>query len=465
MPRRPPLRHEDAVFVFALLAMAVPSLILLPLLWTGNYDLKSQITATLAVIVLGGGFALAARGRVQRPLQTIANIIAALREKDYSVRGRHPRKDDALGLAMAELAELAEQLRAERWRDEEASAGLAKVVERLDAAVLAVDASGTIRMANRTAERLVGKPLTNTNVADHDLAHLLAVDQPRTVELSFPGGRGTWEVRPSDVRLSGLPHKLVVMTDVQHALRAEERQAWQRLVRVLGHEINNSLGPISSIAETLRSGLANPNRRADLDEDLNKGLEIIERRAAALARFMNSYARLVRLPPPRIGRVDVAQWAQRTADLASTAPSVPDGSNPDSDLARPETGRVLVDAGPSISIPGDADQLDQMLINLVRNAVEANAETRGTLVKLSWSVTAGAVVLAVEDEGPGVANTSNLFVPFFTTKPQGSGIGLVLARQIAEAHGGSLVLRNRKTGRGAEAIVTLPTAALAARAS
>jgi nitrogen fixation/metabolism regulation signal transduction histidine kinase len=439
------IRHEDAVFILALLAMAVPSLIALPILWAGDYELKTQVTGTLAIVVLGGGFALAARSRVQRPLQTLANIIGALREKDYSVRGRHPRKDDALGLAMGELAELAEQLRTERWRDEEAAAGLARVVERLDAAVLAVDAGGTIRIANRTAERLVGKPLEGTKAADHDLAHLFAVEQPRTVELALPGGRGTWEVRPSDVRLSGMAHKLVVMTDVQHALRAEERQAWQRLVRVLGHEINNSLGPISSIAETLREGLE--TRREDLDDDLQRGLEVIERRAAALARFMQSYARLVRLPPPRFGRVDVAAWAQRTADLETR-------------------GQVVVVPGPAIAIPGDPDQLDQLLINLVHNAVEANTETQGGAVRLSWVVASGTVMVVVEDEGPGVADTSNLFVPFFTTKPQGSGIGLVLARQIAEAHGGSLTLRNRKTGRGAEAIVTLPAAAVAtARAS
>lgn len=437
---RRPMKHEDAVFVFALLALAIPSLIALPIVWTAPYELKTQITATLAIVVLGGGFAVAARARVQRPLQTLANIVAALREKDYSVRGRHMRKDDALGLAMTELAELAEQLRAERWRDEEAAAGLARVVERLDAAVLAVDANGTIRMANRTADRLVGKPLENTNVADHGLAHLFEVDAPRTVELALPGGRGTWEVRPSEVRLSGRPHKLVVMTDVQHALRAEERQAWQRLVRVLGHEINNSLGPISSIAETLRAGLARPERRPDLDDDLVRGLEIIERRAAALARFMQSYARLVRLPPPRMLKVDVDAWAKRTADLVA---------NP----------AVVVDPGPALAIPGDPDQLDQLLINLVRNAVEANAETAGTVVRLSWSTAAGALQFVVEDEGPGVADTSNLFVPFFTTKPQGSGIGLVLARQIAEAHGGSLVLKNRKTGRGAEAIVTLSASA------
>jgi signal transduction histidine kinase len=256
------------------------------------------------------------------------------------------------------------------------------------------------------------------------------------MELALPGGRGHWEIRPSEVRLSGMPHRLIVMTDVQHALRAEERQAWQRLVRVLGHEINNSLGPISSIAETLRTGMMKEPRRADLDEDLIRGLEVIGRRAAALSRFMQSYARLVRLPPPRVGRVDVAVWIRRTADLETRA-------------------AVEITGGPAVMIPGDPDQLDQLLINLVHNAVEASAETSGG-VRIAWWIAGRTLTIAVEDDGHGVADTANLFVPFFTTKPTGSGIGLVLARQIAEAHGGSLVVRNRKVGRGAEAVITLP---------
>ena len=436
MARRP-LRHEDSVLFLALAAAAIPAVIALPLIWFHAYELKTKVTLTLAIAVGSGALALAARARVLRPLQTLANLIASLREKDYAVRGRHPRKDDTLGLVMIELSQLADQLRAERWRDEEAAAGLARVVEGLDAAVLAVDDRGIVRLANRTAERLVGRELVGRTTAELGLADLLAVNAPRTIELALPGGRGTWEVRPSEVRLEGVPHRLVVMTDVQHALRAEERQAWQRLVRVLGHEINNSLGPISSIAETLRTGLSQPQRRTDLEEDLERGLAVIERRAAALARFMQSYARLVRLPPPRIGTVDVAAWVQRTADLETRA-------------------KVDVRPGPALSIPGDSDQLDQMLINLVHNAVEASAETGGG-VRASWAVTAGTVLIVVEDDGPGVSDTSNLFTPFFTTKPSGSGIGLVLARQIAEAHGGSLVVRNRKTGRGAEAVITLPT--------
>jgi two-component system, NtrC family, nitrogen regulation sensor histidine kinase NtrY len=436
MVRRRALRHEDAVLVLVALAVAIPAAIALPLVWFGDLDLKSRVTLTLAVVVGSGGLALAVRARVMRPLQTLANLTASLGERDYAVRGRHGRGDDSLGLAMSELAGLAEQLRTERWRDEEASTGLARVVEGLDAAVIAVDGGGVVRLANRTAERLVGRPLEGAHVSAVGLAELVAIDAPRTIELSLPGGRGHWEVRPSEVRLSGMPHRLIVMTDVQHALRAEERQAWQRLVRVLGHEINNSLGPISSIAETLRTGMLQPRRRPDLDEDLIRGLEVIGRRAAALSRFMQSYARLVRLPPPRPGRVDVPLWIRRTVDLETRA-----------------TIEIL--GGPAVVIPGDPDQLDQLLINLVHNAVEASAETSGG-VRIAWSIAGNTLTILVEDDGHGVADTTNLFVPFFTTKPAGSGIGLVLARQIAEAHAGSLVLRNRKVGRGAEAVITLP---------
>jgi two-component system, NtrC family, nitrogen regulation sensor histidine kinase NtrY len=438
------LRHEDSVLLLVAMAIAIPAAIAIPLMWTTDLDLKSRLTLTLAIVVGSGALALAVRSRVSRPLQTLANLTASLREHDYAVRGRHSRSDDSLGLAMTELAELADQLRAERWRDEEASAGLARVVEGLDAAVIAVDAGGIVRLANRTAERLVGRPLEGGHVAELGLDDLVAIEAPRTLELALPGGHGHWEVRPSEVRLSGLPHRLVVMTDVQHALRAEERQAWQRLVRVLGHEINNSLGPISSIAETLRTGLLQPQRRPDLDADLLRGLEVIGRRAAALARFMQSYARLVRLPPPRPGRVDVAAWVRRTVDLETRA-------------------EVAITGGPALAVPGDPDQLDQLLINLVQNAVEASAETGGG-VRIAWSTTRNTLSVVVEDDGPGLPDTANLFVPFFTTKPTGSGIGLVLARQIAEAHGGSLVVRNRKAGRGAQAMITLPTSAALDRA-
>jgi nitrogen fixation/metabolism regulation signal transduction histidine kinase len=430
------LRHEDAVFAATLIAAAIPAAVALPLLWTGDFDAKTRWTLTLVIVVATTALALRARGIVLRSLQTMSNLIAALRERDYSVRGRHPRNDDALGLALVELAALAGALREERHRDEETAAAMRRVIEQLDVAVVALDDDGVVRMCNRATERLVGVDPIGRGAAEIGLGALDAVHEASTIELNLVGGRRSWEVRPSAVRLTGVPHRLFVLTDVQRALRAEERQAWQRLVRVLGHEINNSLGPIHSIAETLRRAMVRQPRAADFESDLASGLEVIERRAAALARFMTSYTRLARLPPPRPGRVDVAAWVARAAGL--------------------EVRRaVTVAEGPPVELPGDADQLDQVLINLVSNAVEAIGDGAGG-VRLGWTVDGDRVVVTIDDDGPGLADTANLFVPFFTTKPGGSGIGLVLARQIVEAHGGHLIVRNRPApATGCQAAISL----------
>jgi signal transduction histidine kinase len=212
---------------------------------------------------------------------------------------------------------------------------------------------------------------------------------------------------------------------------------WQRLVRVLSHEINNSLAPIQSIAGTLRRLLERRPRAADADEDLAEGLEVIASRSESLGRFMSSYARMARLPQPRLAPVDVAVWVRRVAGLEKRVP-------------------VVVRQGPPLVVRADGDQLDQLLINLVGNAADASLETGG-VVSVRWSARDGTHVVTVEDEGPGLPDPGNLFVPFFTTKRQGSGIGLVLSRQIAEAHGGHLTLENRGNGKsGAVARLELP---------
>jgi two-component system nitrogen regulation sensor histidine kinase NtrY len=256
------------------------------------------------------------------------------------------------------------------------------------------------------------------------------------MDMTLPGARGRWEVRRTIFRQDGRPHTLLVLADLSKTLREEELKAWQRLVRVLSHEINNSLAPIKSLAGSLQAILDRQPRPPDADEDLQRGLNVIAGRAEALVRFMSSYARLARLPTPQRAPLDVAAWVRRVAALETRLP-------------------VHVDGGPAIAIRADGDQLDQLLINLVRNAVDASLETHGG-VKLGWSRRNGMLEVRVEDEGPGIESGANLFVPFFTTKPEGSGIGLVLSRQIAEAHGGTITLENRRDAPGCVALVRLP---------
>jgi nitrogen fixation/metabolism regulation signal transduction histidine kinase len=408
-------------------------------------DFTSRTRWTL-VVLIGGAWligALAVRERVSRPLQTLANLLAALREEDYSIRARGASPDDPLGLASLEVNALTETLRARRLESVEAAALLARVIAEIDAAIFAFDAFGRLRLVNAAGERLLGRPaasLVNRSAAELDLAAFLQGDAQRVVEAVFPGKGGRWEVRRSTFRQEGRPHDLLVINDLSSVLREEERQAWQRIVRVLSHEINNSLAPIKSIAESLGAALGQDGRdgrtAGDSIADLRTGLGIIASRSEGLRRFMASYARLARLPRPTRRPIELRAMVHRVADL--------------------ETRRVVrVRPGPDIQLTADPDQLEQALINLLGNAVDAVAGGAGG-VEVTWTVEARTVEIRVEDEGPGLPDAANLFVPFFTTKPSGSGIGLVLSRQIAEGHGGTLTVRNRTGRPGCVATLRLP---------
>ena len=436
-PRR--LSYEGKIGWLTFAAVAPAIVVALALLWFGDHSPKVQWTLTFLIVGCFLAFASSAREQTIRPLQTLSNLLAALREGDYSIRARGVREASAMGEVLIEVNSLGGTLRQQRLGAFEATALLRTIMSEIDVAIFTFDPERRLRLVNRAGEMLLGQSmdkLLGKPANELGLQPCFDTHEDEPVTLNFPGGSGRWGIRRSTFREQGLPHELLVLTDLSRTLREEERRAWQRLVRVLGHEMNNSLAPIKSLAASLESLLRRDPLPSDWKDDAGAGLNSIASRADSLSRFLRAYTRLTKLPPPQRQDVDLARLVQRVVDLEPRL-------------------KVEVLSGPEKTIFADAAQIEQALINLVHNAVDAALETDGN-VAIGWRDREGCVEIFVQDDGPGIMNPANLFVPFFTTKPEGSGIGLPLSRQIAEAHGGSLVLVNRENGRGAQALLRLP---------
>lgn len=433
------LSYEGRVVLLAFLAGLPGSAAGLVYVWTGDHSAREQWTVTVVVVLAWLGFTMAVRDRVVFPLQTLSNLLAALREGDFSVRGRSPRQDDALGEVMREVNTLGSTLREQRLGALEATTLLQIVMSEIDVAIFAFDERRRLRLVNRAGERLLAAPkerLLGLNAEDLSLTGCLEGPSQSTFQGLFPGGGGRWGVRRTRIRERGMPLDLLVIADLTQALSEQELQAWQRLVRVLGHELNNSLTPIKSIAGTLESILGRDPMPEDWKQDMRRGLSVITSRSDSLSRFIGAYARLAKLPRPQLQPLDLQASIERAISLETRVP-------------------VCLEAGPPATVHGDPDQLEQVLINLLRNAADASLPA-GTPVRIGWTLDGGMIEIQVADRGQGLSSTANLFVPFFTTKPGGSGIGLVLSRQIAEGHGGALMLENRDDGPGCVARLRLP---------
>ena len=453
-PNRAPFERR---IIRSALWLAVPGLVVSGvLIWLQDWTLESKLALLFAELVVCSLIVAAIHDQIIRPLQTLANVVGALREEDYSFRARMAVPDDALGELSLEVNMLADLLAEHRIGAIEATALLQRVVEEVDIPLFAFDPSEALRLVNSAGERLLQQAsprLLGRTAAELGLKACLSAENASIVPLHF-NSDARWFVRRSSFRQRGIPHTLVVLSDVSRALREEERQAWQRLIRVMGHELNNSLAPIKSIAGSLHARLSGSALPAEERADFERGLGIIEARAASLNRFLQAYRQLAQMPPPVLKRSTLSPLVTRVAGLETRI-------------------EVKVIPGPEVTVMADPDQLEQMLINLVRNAAEAVLEgspstkspnetdstpTNGfqPSVVISWKLLEKNVDLTIDDNGPGLLNPSNAFVPFYTTKPSGSGIGLVLSRQIAEAHGGFLELTNRPDERGCRVRVILP---------
>lgn len=436
------ISFERKLFLLAL-AAGLPAVIAAGVvLFIEPYTAGTRWTVGVVVTTAWVLFAAAVREKFAYSMRTLANLLGAIRDGDFSFR---LRMDDAgsLGEVYAQINEMAETLHEQRLGAMEAAALLQKVISEIDVSIFAFNSKGLLRLVNKSGEKLIQMPAVEAmgmSAVELGLSPYLSGPVSTVTRASFRGGAGLWSVRRGDFRESGQPHQLLVLSDITRPLREEELHAWQRLVRVLGHEINNSLTPVKSLSSSLLSLVDRDPLPPDWREDVHSGLQVISNRCESLNRFTGAYARLARLPAPKMQTVEVAEWVRRVARLEQRM-------------------EVLFAEGPPLTIRADPDQLDQLLINLVRNAVDASLERLGeaaTGVSVLWVVNQSMVEIWVEDEGHGVANATNLFVPFFTTKPGGSGIGLFLSRQIAEAHGGTVTLQNRVPGPGCRAVISLP---------
>lgn len=449
-PRR--LQYERGVGLYSLL-VSLPGLAFSGvLIWLQPWSAGLKLTCTLAMLLLWRLLAMILYEQAVRPIQTLSNVVSALREEDYSFRALGASPGDALGDLSLEVNALADQLADRRLRATEATALLQRVVEEIDAPLFAFDRARVLKLVNPAGERLLQQSsarLVGRTADEIGLADSLNTANEALVALPVNSSGVRWLIRRSEFREKGVPHTLVVLSDVSMALREEERRAWQRLIRVLGHELNNSLTPIKSIAGSLSGWLAEAELSVEQRQDFQRGLAIIEARTASLHRFLQAYRQLAQMPAPTLKRVALLPIVERVAYLENRL-------------------SVTISPGPNVMLTVDSDQIEQMLINLVRNAVEAALEPpansipasddtrREPEVTLHWIVEDQNVVLTIDDNGPGLLNPSNAFVPLYTTKSEGSGIGLALSRQIAEAHGGSIELTNLRGTTGCQARVKLP---------
>jgi two-component system, NtrC family, nitrogen regulation sensor histidine kinase NtrY len=428
------------VWLFCLL-LALPAFIFAGILL---YQRQIAVGPTLLLLLcLLIYFALISGSLVDgmmRPLQTLSNVVSSLREGDYSFRARGAASTDPLGELAAEINALADLLQKQRVRSLEATALLARILEVMHAPLFAFDREDMLQLVNNAGAQLLGRPLARCfgqSAEELDLDDLLA-SADQTIH-SFGSKPTRWLLRKAVFRQDGAPHTLLLLADVSQPLQEEEQIAWKRLIRVLGHELSNSLAPIKSIAGSLLARAENIVGDHSTVRDFRRGLGVIEGRADALHRFVQSYRLLAQLPPPHLKLFQIGPLLERVALLEQRVP-------------------VQLDAGPAILLNADSDQLEQMFINLLANAVDASLANGAKPVRMDWRLSESVLLVQIEDRGLGIANTENLFVPFYTTKPTGSGVGLALAQQIARAHGGEIRLVNREDGSGARAMIRLPIA-------
>ncbi|CAM2067507.1 Histidine kinase domain-containing protein [Sulfidibacter corallicola] len=423
----------------ALIALFPVSGIALALVWFAAFPEKIRWTVTAAVIGANLWFVHYLTETFVTRLRNVSSLLFSMIEGDYSRQMRSVESSQSLNEIVKNLNALSRKLSSEHTGTFESHALLEKVLDQVDVAMFAFDDQTRLRWSNRSGTALIGTSANRGKSAEElGLASFLAGEVPRVGEAAVAGKRRRWQIRRTPFREEGRPHILLLLSDLTEPLRREERDAWQRLLKVLRHEISNAVTPIASLVDTLPRIIQRPEKNPDWQEDLIEGLAIIRSRTAMLVTLMKRHRSIAGPSRPKLKMIEVAKQIRLVAAAESRI-------------------AVRLEPGPEVRLPADPEMLDQVLVNLVDNAVESALLGDGGVI-LRWQAfpSRGLFELEILDSGPGIANPEHLFVPFYTTKPDGNGIGLVLSRQIAEAHGGALSLHNREDASGARAILQLP---------
>lgn len=430
----------DVRLLWTIASAALPSLFMLGLLLAG-VDAPDGVWIALSALSAVWAFAVAtaARNGVLHHVRTLTNLIEATQAQDYGTMASRAREPGELGELYGQINAFATRLKEDRQSEQELLGVLEKVVSQISVAIIVCDSRDRVRLVNLRACTLLGadaEALVGVEFAGTALAELPLSPEPQLLTHRFPGGEGRWQVVQQQYRHQGRPSRIVFITDLKQVLSEEEISAWQRLIRVISHEVNNSLTPIMSLCQTLTAILERPDS-AEYAGDVRDSLGVISERAKGLKEFITAYARIARLPEPQKILFPAERLVERVKGMF-------------------ERGALeIVGTTPDIELFGDPVHLEQALINLIRNALEATG-TGGPPVRLHCRVRGEACEFEIVDSGAGISNPGNLFVPFYTTKPEGAGIGLVLCRQIAARHFGEVTLENRSDAHGAVARLVLP---------
>ena len=438
MSKRKRIKFEHQLLKYLLIATLVPAFLLLYTLW--HYQASTNLIALIFLFLfcLIGYCASTLFQKITYQFRTLSNLLEGMTHGDYSLRGRRYGVDDSLGQLVGQINALAETLIEQRFTAHESQLLVSKVIQHIDVSIIAVDENKHLALLNPAAEKLLNVELAQVlhQPLDHIAQRLLTTNTEQVVELNFAKGKRKFKVIRDQYREHGQQHELFFVTDVNALLRDHERQAWQNLIRVLSHEINNSLAPIASLANTLKILAGKQELKADFSQNLSESLDIIAERAESLKTFINSYRQLTHLPEPKKTEVNLQGLFDKIIPLFNQR-------------------KIVIDCQRKLSIFVDPVQFEQVLINLLKNADEAMVDkSKNILITVETGV--DLILIKIIDNGIGIKNTANLFTPFYTTKKQGSGIGLVLCRQIIEAHLGDLSLENRSVQQGCIVNIKLP---------